>query len=167
MPFAINSFTYVVFEKEVVQYWNDNLGDINGLRSTLYQDLAKEIFADDLQNVYAEQTAIRNELKTNVAELLESILRNLSADTFANQEIENKLLYLAKRLQNTKGKKIYGYLKSDVKAIIDSIVDLLAQDEAIRQLYDLWYEKKFQILLRLQTVDKPTHRKNAFFLNSV
>ena len=114
--------------------------------SELRSAFAKGIFADDLQNVYAEQTAIRNELKTNVAELLESILRNVSADTFENQEIENKLLYVAKRLQNTKGKKVYGYLKSAVKAIIDSIVDLLAQDEAIRQLYDLWYEKKFQIL---------------------
>lgn len=114
--------------------------------SELRSALAKGIFADDLQNVYAEQTAIRNELKTNAAELLESILRNASADAFANQEIENKLLYLAKRLQNTKGKKIYGYLKSDVKAIIDSIVDLLARNETVSQLYNLWYEKKFQIL---------------------
>ena len=114
--------------------------------SELRSALAKGIFADDLQNVYAEQTAIRNELKTNAAELLESILRNASADTFANQEIENKLLYLAKRLRNTKGKKVYGYLKTDLKSIIDSIVYLLAQDEAIRQLYDLWYDKKFQIL---------------------
>ena len=46
-PFSSNPFTYVVFEKEVVQYWNDNLGDINGLRSTLYQDLAREIFAGE------------------------------------------------------------------------------------------------------------------------
>lgn len=53
MPFAINSFTYVVFEKEVVQYWNDNLADYNGLTSTLYQDLAKEIFEDaNLDGVY-------------------------------------------------------------------------------------------------------------------
>ena len=52
-PFSSNPFHYIVFEKEVVQYWNDNLGDINGLESTLYQDLAKEIFEDlDLGGIY-------------------------------------------------------------------------------------------------------------------
>ena len=38
--------TYVVFEKEVVQYYADNLGDLHGIKSTLYQDLAKEIFGE-------------------------------------------------------------------------------------------------------------------------
>ena len=52
-PFTSNPFHYIVFQKEVVQYWNDNLGDINGVRSTLYQDLAKEIFEDlDLSGIY-------------------------------------------------------------------------------------------------------------------
>lgn len=35
--------TYVVFQNEVVQYFTDNLGDINGYTSTLYQDIAKRI----------------------------------------------------------------------------------------------------------------------------
>lgn len=39
-----NPIMYVVFENEVVQYFTDDLGDINGVRSTLYQDIAKEIF---------------------------------------------------------------------------------------------------------------------------
>lgn len=38
--------TYVVFEKEVVQYFNDSLGDIHGIRSTLYQEIAKDIFKE-------------------------------------------------------------------------------------------------------------------------
>ena len=46
-PFSSNPFTYVVFKKEVVQYWDDNLGDINGLTSTLYQNLARELFCED------------------------------------------------------------------------------------------------------------------------
>lgn len=36
--------TYVVFEAEVVQYFNDDLGDINRIKSTLYQDIAPDIF---------------------------------------------------------------------------------------------------------------------------
>lgn len=39
-----NSITYVVFKPEIVQYFNDNLGDVNGLCTTLYQDIAKRIF---------------------------------------------------------------------------------------------------------------------------
>ena len=38
---------YVVFKNRVVQYYNDDLSDINRLRSTLYQELAKDIFGDD------------------------------------------------------------------------------------------------------------------------
>ena len=42
-----NPITYIIFEKEVVQYYNDNLGDANGLCSTLYQDIAKRIFCEE------------------------------------------------------------------------------------------------------------------------
>lgn len=37
---------YVVFKKKVVQYFNDNLSDINGVCSTLYQDIAKDVLKD-------------------------------------------------------------------------------------------------------------------------
>lgn len=41
-----NPITYVVFANEVVQYYNDNLSDINGMRSTLYQEIAKDLFGE-------------------------------------------------------------------------------------------------------------------------
>lgn len=39
-----NPMTYVIFKKEVVQYFNDSLGDFNGVCSTLMQNIANEIF---------------------------------------------------------------------------------------------------------------------------
>lgn len=39
-----NDIVYVVFAKEVVQYFNDDLCDVNGLCTTLYQDIASRIF---------------------------------------------------------------------------------------------------------------------------
>lgn len=39
-------FTYIVFKNRVVQFFNDNLNDPHGIVSTLYQNIAKEIFAD-------------------------------------------------------------------------------------------------------------------------
>lgn len=46
-----DSFKYVVFRPEVVQFFNDDLGDVNGYCSTLYQDIAKDIFTAN-DNVY-------------------------------------------------------------------------------------------------------------------
>ena len=40
------SITYVIFKKKVVQYFTDNLGDYNGITSTLYQDIAKDVFVN-------------------------------------------------------------------------------------------------------------------------
>lgn len=39
-----NPITYVVFINKVVQYFNDDIGDINGQCSTLYQEIAKNVF---------------------------------------------------------------------------------------------------------------------------
>lgn len=40
------SADYVIFRKEVVQYRSDDLGDAHGMRSTLYQTIARDIFPD-------------------------------------------------------------------------------------------------------------------------
>lgn len=39
-------FTYVAFKNVVVQFYNDNLNDPDGYSSTLYQDIASEVFSD-------------------------------------------------------------------------------------------------------------------------
>ena len=42
-----NPFVYVVFKNKVVQFFNDNLNDIHGLISTLYEDIARELFTNE------------------------------------------------------------------------------------------------------------------------
>lgn len=46
-----SDLTYVVFKKEVVQYFTDDLSSINGVHSTLYQDIAKDVF-DEHEGVF-------------------------------------------------------------------------------------------------------------------
>ena len=41
-----NPITYVVFKNRVVQFFADNLSDPHGNISTLYQDIADEIFKE-------------------------------------------------------------------------------------------------------------------------
>ena len=61
---------------------------------------------------------------------------------------------LADRLSKTSGKKVYGYLKSDVKALVNSILEELANDIRIKKLYDLWYEQK-ENTIRTYTDEMP------------
>ena len=115
---------------------------VHNMRSALGQD----IFKDDLQHVYREQTERRNRLKKDWKDLLEDIMKRIENGTYDNPIFEQKLIELSIRLSNTKAKKVYGYLQKDVKELIDSIVDELAKDERIAELYNLWYEKKYEIL---------------------
>lgn len=46
-----NPITYVLFKKEVIQYFNDSLGDFNGVCSTLMQNIAKDIF-ENTEGIY-------------------------------------------------------------------------------------------------------------------
>lgn len=39
-----NPVNYVVLANRVVQYFNDDLGSVDGVHSTLYEDLARDIF---------------------------------------------------------------------------------------------------------------------------
>lgn len=42
----IGTFNYAVFKKEVAQFFNDQLDDINGNRSMLYQDIARDVLGE-------------------------------------------------------------------------------------------------------------------------
>ena len=44
--------SYVLFRNEVVQYYNDNLNDYHGFESTLYEDIAREIFEDKHSGIF-------------------------------------------------------------------------------------------------------------------
>ena len=42
-----NPITYVVFKNKVVQFWNDDLSDVNGNETTLYEDIAADVLDMD------------------------------------------------------------------------------------------------------------------------
>lgn len=116
--------------------------------------LASDIFQQDLISVYEKQTEHRREIKESSKDIMDKIISEINSGVYDNPLLEEKLLQLSKRLSRTSGKKVYGYLKSDVKSLIDSIVDLIADDERVSKLYDLWYENKFSII-RTYTDETP------------
>lgn len=118
----------------------------NGIRE-IKSTLAKQIFRQDLISIYEKQTEYRDELKLNSREVIEKIISKINSGVYDNPKLEEMLLNLADRLSKTSGKKVYGYLKADVKRIVDSIVDEIASDERISALYDLWYEQRENVIL--------------------
>lgn len=103
---------------------------------------AREIFSQELMFTYQQQTEYRDRLREQGRESISEIAAKINAGEYLNPRIEELLVQLSDRLSHTTGKKVYGYLKSDVKAIVDQIVAELAGNENIRELYDLWYEQR-------------------------
>jgi len=114
---------------------------VNNLR----RSLANDIFAQDLLCLFEKQTEYRDELRKESRVRIEEIIAELKQGIYDNPKVEELLLQLADRLSNTSGKKVYGYLKADVKAIVDRIVDELEKDSRIAELYNLWYEQTEEI----------------------
>lgn len=123
---------------------------VENLRSSF----AKDIFQQDLLCIYERQTEHRDKLRAEARDIVEDLVSKINSEIYISASIQNKLLELADRLSKTKGKKVYGYLKPDVKALVDSIVEELASDDRIKKLYDLWYEQK-ENTIRTYTDEMP------------
>ena len=108
----------------------------------LRSSFAKSIFAQDWCNIYDSYTEERSTLRQESRERMREIVGAINAGTYENQTIENLLLQLARRLSTTTGKKQYGYLKPELKRLVDAIVEEFAKDPRIAELYNLWYDQK-------------------------
>lgn len=106
---------------------------VENLRSSF----AKDIFQQDLLCIYEKQTEHRDKLRAEARDIVEDLVSKINSEIYISASIQHKLLELAYRLSKTKGKKVYGYLKPAVKAIVNSIVEELASDDWIKKLYDL------------------------------
>ena len=99
---------------------------------------ANDIFHDDLQSIYQEQTVSRDELKTVSKNEFESIVNMIASNDHTDPQLEELIRKLYIQLQNVKGKKVYGYLPMELKETVNKIFSELAKDENIQQLYDKW-----------------------------
>ena len=120
----------------------------------LRESLIKEIFAQDLYTEYEAQTQQRDSLRTYSREAVAKIVDRINEGIYDNPTIEEKLLSLANRLSTLGGRKVYGYLPVDAKAMVDAVVNELEKDERIAALYDLWYVRKENII-RMYSKDIP------------
>ena len=118
-------------------------------------ELAHDIFRQDFAQIYEGQDLARNSLKEKAAERMCLLTEEMIQGVCENPAIGEKLQLLSERLKNTRGKKVYGYLKADVKRLVDQIVDELAKDPTIAEAYRAWGEWQNQILMTYSSKAPP------------
>ena len=109
---------------------------INKIRSVF----ANDIFHDDLQSIYQEQTLSRDEIKAVSENQISDIMQRIQQSEFDDPQLEILVKKLYEQLKNVKGKKVYGYLPKEVKQTVNEIFSQLAKDKNIAALYEKWCE---------------------------
>ena len=108
--------------------------------------LARSIFPEQLQELYAADTRQRDALKKNARRLYQELIDRMANGVLKNERIEKLTEQLVAKLATHKGKMQYGYLQAPVKAIVDEIVDELARDKDVAEAYRLWFDIRTDIL---------------------
>ena len=111
----------------------------NGIEK-IRSGFANDIYSDELHHLYAQQTDLRNLLKKESEQLMKQLSKSITENKNFNAELMNLVSKLHTQLSESKGKKVYGYLKFDVKKTVDEIFSRLAQNESIKKMYELWCE---------------------------
>jgi len=127
--------------------------------------LAKEIFKNDMYEMYNEKTKMREliseESKRRIAEIAEMIKKTDYSDSKVGQMIYD----LAVKLKDVKGKKNYGYLTKSLKHDVDEIVKEISNDKNVSDMYNEWcnIQKKIIGTYHDKDIEFPPLYKNDEF----
>ena len=77
---------------------------------------ANDIFHNELYQVYKKQTDVRDKLRSEAESVMKNMLSELQNNNQVDPQLEQLVLKLHFQLQNSKGKKVYGYLQPNIKA---------------------------------------------------
>ena len=111
---------------------------------------ARDIFRQDLLQIYSKQTIYRDDIKERSREILNNFSEQISNGNYENQIVEMLIEKLTNELGDYTGRKVYGYLPKPIKNIVDAIVDEIAKEEKVSSLYSLWYEQRNNVILTYQ-----------------
>jgi len=150
----------LVYSTNAKQGFLTNQG-IDKIRSVF----ANDIFYDDLQSIYQEQTIRRDELKAESKKYVENLLKEISEGDFENAELEKLIKVLHMQLKSSKGKKVYGYLPSEVKETVNAIFKEISKDKSIHSLYEKWCElerQKYKTYTQKEKEFPPLYENKVF-----
>ncbi len=130
----------------LIVYDKDNQGylDKEGIEN-IKSTFAHVIFQDEMLGIQNEKSNRRDRLRARGKDEINDIIKHINDGTENNIILQSMLLDLHERLKTHKGKKVYGYLHRNDKELVDSIVDQIEKIPAVKELYDLWYEKQQEL----------------------
>jgi len=70
----------------------------------------RRIFRQDLLHIYEQKTEYRDALGRDAERTMAELIAQMETGQLQNENLEQPILELSRRLQNTKGKTVYGYL---------------------------------------------------------
>ena len=105
---------------------------------------ANDIYQDELHHLYQQQTDLRNLLKKESAELMQKLAERIAQNSNFDAELIHLVSKLNEQLQASNGKKVYRYLKPEVKRTVNTIFAKLAENKSIQRMYALWCEMEQQ-----------------------
>ena len=126
---------------------------------------ANDIYKDELQNLYQQQTVVRDKLRSEAENVMKNLLSELQNGSFENPQLEQLVLKLQTQLKNSKGKKVYGYLQPNAKKTVDQIVAGLAKNPVLKKMYGEWCEleqQKYETYTSAVQKFPPLEENNVF-----
>lgn len=126
---------------------------------------ANDIFHDELQSIYQEQTLRRDELKVLSENQMSEIAKQIQNGGFTNKNLEKLVMTLQTQLKSVGGKKVYGYLPKEIKETVDRIFSELAETPQIAAMYEKWCElehAKYKTYTQKEKDMPPLAQNNVF-----
>ncbi|MFI3254568.1 MAG: MobP3 family relaxase [Eubacteriales bacterium] len=127
--------------------------------------LTNQIFKDDLLPLYKLKTENRDQLKGKSRDIMVEMIEKMQSGLEIEPRTEELIVFLAKELETTKGKKQYGYLKPQMKNLVDEIVNQLGKIPEVEECYEAWWQTQEQINQTYSDTsrDKPPLSQNKEF----
>lgn len=107
--------------------------------------LSNDIFQDELMSLYQEKDLSYQEVRDAAMEAMGRLIQEMKSNLCDSPVLAGQMETLSEMLSETKGKKVYGYLKKPVKAQVDSIVDELAKLPEVAECYDHWNQLRDEL----------------------
>ena len=95
---------------------------------------ARDLFRNEQYKLFQMETRQRDLLKQKVNNLLDNM--DISRD--APSELVALFHTLVTQLDGYQGNRVYGYLPKQIKETVNKIVDELAKEPTVSQMYDAW-----------------------------
>lgn len=115
--------------------------------------LVREIFKNDLYEIYDEKGKMRELISDTVKDEIKSLAEKISSNDYSDSKVCEMLINLSRKLKNIKGKKVYGYLPKDIKNDVCEIVKAMAQDPQMENLYNKWCDIQRKIISIYRSTD--------------